>query len=151
MRELYLLDPHTWVSSVPPDISERLKGEVARTEACLTTIGRQRWLEALVDETVRLPKFRNQPAFRAFLAEDMDEDRILLLAVTFTRIQVAHYLRDQTAGLGETIRNRNPVEELQSLAISAVKTLFHWQWIVPFDEDGRFDFDLWEHPNNVYF
>ena len=151
MRDLYLLDPHTWVSSVPTDISARLKDEADRTEACLTAVGRQRWLQALSDEGIRLPKFRNQPAFRAFLAEAMDDDRIVLLAITFTRIEIAFYLRERSAGLAPSVRGRNPVDELQSLAMSATKTLFHWQWIVPFDEEGRFDFELWEHPNNVYF
>ena len=151
MRNLYLLDPHTWVSSVPTDIVEKLKKEQSRVEDYLSTVGRNRWIQSLADESVRLPKFKGQAAYRSYIAEEMDEDRILLLAVTLTRIKIAHYLRDRATGLGETIRSRNPVEELQSLAISAVKTLFHWQWIVPFDEDGRFDFDLWEHPNNVYF
>lgn len=151
MRELYFLDPHTWVSSVPADIVEKLKGEQSRVEDYLSTVGRTRWIQSLADESVRMPKFKGQAAYRSFIAEDMDEDRILLLAVSFTRIQVAHYLRHHAAGLGETVRGRNPVEELQSLAIGAVKTLFHWQWIAPFSGDGRFDFDLWEHPGNIYY
>ena len=50
-----------------------------------------------------------------------------------------------------TVRGRNPVEELQSIAMSAVKTLFRWQWIVPFDDEERFDFNKWKYPDNGYY
>ncbi|MBR3086883.1 MAG: hypothetical protein IKH04_10830 [Kiritimatiellae bacterium] len=151
MRELSLLDPHTWASSVPTEIIDKLCGELERVSDCLSAFGQQRWIRALADETIRLPKFKNQAAFTAFLAEDMDDDRIVLLAITYTRIQVAFYLRDRAGDLMSTVRGRNPVEELQSIAMSAVKTLFRWQWIVPFDDEGRFDFNKWKYPDNGYY
>lgn len=151
MRDLYFLDPHTWVSMVPEDISEKLRKRESDVRQCLTAIGPVGWRLALTNPGIRLPACRTRQAFVDFLGEEMDADRMLLLAIMFTRIQIARHLRSRTECLACSIRGRDSLLQLDELAMSAAETLFSWKWTIPFDANGVFDFDLWEYPDNAYF
>ena len=147
MRDLYLLEPHTWVSIVPSAISEKLRNRKDVVVNCLTSIGPVGWQLALTNSGIQLPICRTRLAFVDFLTGELDANRILMLAITFTRIQIACHLRHRTEELACTIRGRDPLGQLNMLAMSATETLLGWKWAIPFDKDGVFDFDLWEHPD----
>lgn len=150
MRDIYLIDPHTWVSMVPDAISEKLRQNESVVRQSLTDIGPIGWKFALTNSSIRLPVCRTRQAFVDFLAEKMDADKILLLAITFTRIQIARHLKHRTECLACSIRGRDSLFQLCDLAMIATETIFSWGWIIPFNADGVFDFDCWESPDIPY-
>lgn len=150
MSDVNLIDPHTWVSMVPDAISEKLRKRESAVRQCLTALGPVGWQSALTSSGIHLPEFRTRLAFLDFLEEGIDAERIVLLAITFTRIRIAGFLRDRTGGLADSIHGRDALARLNELSIQATETLFSWKWAIPFDADGVFDFDLWEYPDIPY-
>ena len=146
MRD-YWLDPHTWVSTVPDAIAEKLGNRESAVRQCLTALGPAGWQSALTSSSIHLPAFRTRQAFLDFLEEGIDEEKMVLLAITFTRIRIACHLRGRTECLADPIRGRDAVWRLNDLALQAAETLLSWKWAIPFDADGVFDFDLWKLPD----
>lgn len=141
MRDFWL-DPHTWVSTVPDSLFRKLECDADRTEELLTRIGRDKWIDALLDEAVRLPNFRRLSDFEAFVARELSDEELFAVAIVCTRIMVAQKLNDQTRNMFGRIGGPTPFKDLQNTAEYAMDCVTRYRWaIIPFDEEGRFELD----------
>ena len=149
MRDnLYLIDPHTWVSQLPEDAKEILysHGE-DEVESVLTKFGSAAWLKALCDENFLLPKgITGQGQLNQKLESPLKGQDIFKLTVFYTRVQMCLYLRENMAPFHARITGRTQCKDLQQAGVNAARLLVGGvkRWMVPFDKHGKFHMEWWE-------